>query len=93
MLWMYDNSSKIWLLVTVGADGRVLFWDYMSNSLAYPVKGALLSCNTKGSSRSMRQYPRTHGGTAIAVTGSSISGHQGSSHNVRTCFPSSLLIC
>jgi len=62
--WLYDPVRKVWLVVSVGADGKILLWDYTANSFKVPVRGSLLS----GGKLSKRQYPLCHGGTAISFS-------------------------
>lgn len=40
--WVYDSTVQTYLLLTVGADGKVLYWDYSRNGLQHPVKGVTL---------------------------------------------------
>ena len=46
-------AAEGWLLCTVGADGRVLFWSLV-NGLQHPVKGSLLAKTGRGSSSHRR---------------------------------------
>jgi len=65
--WVYDSAHREFLLTSVGADGKVLFWS-LSNGLQNPVRGVTLS---KGKN-SKRYYPSSHGGTALSFSGSSV---------------------
>jgi WD40 repeat protein len=49
--WVYNPSGKSdeWLLISIGADGKVLFWS-LDNKLRYPVKGFLMK-KRKGSQK------------------------------------------
>lgn len=63
--WVYDSAHQTheWQIVSVGADGKVLFWS-LANKLAHPIRGSTLSKAGKSSSR--RMYPAAPGATAIA---------------------------
>lgn len=40
--WVYDSYKSEWMIASVGADGKLLFWS-LKNGLEHPVKGATLS--------------------------------------------------
>lgn len=72
--WIFDKSSAAWLIVSTGADGRILQWNLI-NAFSFPVKGALLS--TSKSSR--RHYPIAHGATCTTFLSAAISKASSSS--------------
>jgi WD40 repeat protein len=61
--WIYDNNLKKHLLTSVGADGKLLFWD-TDNGLMLPVRGVV----TSQSKEKRNHYPRSHGCTSVAFT-------------------------
>eukprot|EP00605_Chrysophyceae_sp_TOSAG23-4_P002460 GSChrysophyteH1.ASY1.ANO1.2719.1 assembled CDS len=67
--WVKQGTASTgednWLLVSAGADGRVLMWT-LDNGLLHPVKGGVISRPQKGSQRT---YPASYGATAIAFSG------------------------
>ena len=70
--WLYDSPNAEWLLVTVGADGRILFWS-LKNKLSHPVKGVILSSTGRRSSSHTsrdtsrgKQYQSCHSGSCIS---------------------------
>jgi WD repeat-containing protein 34 len=71
LTWVHDTATKIWLLVSLGADGRVLFWDYKNTQLAYPIRGSIL--NKAASGRSIRSYPSSHSGSSMLFTANSFT--------------------
>lgn len=66
--WVYDAHLRNFLLVSVGADGKVLFWT-LANNLAFPTRGCTLSVGKN----SRRHYPASHGGCTLSFSGSSAS--------------------
>ena len=82
MEWVFDPTTGDWLLCTVGADGRLLFWT-ASNSLKYPVKGALLAASSTGknksSSSSSRKGQGCYGGSSLSFSGGPVGGSRGPS--------------
>eukprot|EP01033_Poteriospumella_lacustris_P001241 gene1241-904_t len=74
--WVYvagdATSLASWQLLSLGADGRVLFWSVL-NKLQHPVRGFLLT-KTRASkaggngSSGKRQYPLSHGASAAALS-------------------------
>eukprot|EP01034_Spumella_vulgaris_P030784 gene30784-38049_t len=69
--WMYDSSlasasglGGSWILVSAGADGKVLYWS-LANRFKHPVKGTMLS---KSKTSSQRRHPACHGATAMTFS-------------------------
>jgi hypothetical protein len=60
--WTYHADTGDYLISSVSADGRVLFWS-RENKLKAPVYGSLL-----GRSRA-KGYPSAHGGKCLAFSG------------------------
>jgi WD40 repeat protein len=58
------NELSSWNIVSCGIDGRILYWS-LSNKLAHPIKGYLLS---QGKASSRRQFPTSHSATALTLS-------------------------
>lgn len=84
--WVYvqgdATSLSSWQVLSLGADGRVLFWSVL-NKLQHPVRGYLMSKSrsktSSSSSSSKRMYPVSHGASAAAISMSSSSSGASSS--------------
>eukprot|EP01038_Epipyxis_sp_PR26KG_P008940 gene8940-12056_t len=83
--WMYEKDE--WLLVSAGADGKVLYWS-MQNKLSFPVKGVSLSKGGGKASQSKRTYPVAYGATVMSFSKGSI----GSSASTKQSRPNWLLV-
>lgn len=89
--WVYvqgdATSLASWQLLTLGADGRVLFWSVL-NKLQHPLRGFLLTKSRasskagggggSSSSSGKRQYPLSHGASAAALSGAASSSSSSS---------------
>eukprot|EP01035_Chromulina_nebulosa_P027268 gene27268-35828_t len=62
--WVYNTATQPWLLCSVSAEGRILFWS-LENKFLHPVKGSSLS---KGKVVQRRQFPSAHGATCITFS-------------------------
>ena len=70
--WVHDALHGEWLLCSVAADGRVLFWS-TANGLKHPVRGALLAAHAdRGSSRS--KGAACHGAASVSFAGGVAGG-------------------
>jgi len=67
--WVKEGTASSgednWLLVSAGADGRVLFWT-LDNGFLHPTKGGVVARPQRGSRRT---YPAAYGATALAFSG------------------------
>lgn len=74
LTWIQTAAADGWQLMSIGADGKVLFWS-MSNRFVCPVRGFLLSRGggsgrnkDTASTSSRRQYPMSYGISAAAFS-------------------------
>lgn len=70
-----DDSSNKFLISSVSADGKLLFWS-LKNKLKHPIKGYLLT--PQGGARNKGPYPAAHGGVCLSTM------EQGSGSSAKT---------
>mmetsp|Transcript_14874 Transcript_14874/g.22368 ORF Transcript_14874/g.22368 Transcript_14874/m.22368 type:complete len:754 (-) Transcript_14874:107-2368(-) len=63
--WVLDSSLGVYLVCSVGADGKVLLWN-LEQGFKKPFRGCMLA-KTKVSKR--QNYPLAHGGTSLSFSG------------------------
>ena len=80
--WLYDPPQGEWVLCSVSADGRVLFWSVAAANngcLKYPVRGVLLSSasSSKHNGKQKGLKHGCHGGVSLSFASGSPSGGGG----------------